>query len=427
MAITDRRIYGLTHASDSSDPAGLDQLYQGWTHGSYNRLSEKQRRVRPEFPYLNPTFLSGTKLNLAIGTSDLRHQLYWWGQPKGWFKERGPAFGVNGSNPSASMLCPKWLNDSGDFRSQTDYLAELQNAALLQLSDRKLDVATMLMEARTTVEWLGARTKTLAEGLHAIRRGKIKDFVKAVNNTPAGVRPRWVKDLKRYKPPRNPKPPPTTKSPFGGDASSRWLEYNYALMPLVYDVVGAAQVLAEYFNGVPISEMWPVRVKLKKLEDISSEMRGSTSLSWRIVTDLEGLAEWRGTIELWYTVDHSWLKSASSLGLIGPGVVWELVPYSFMVDKVIPIGDFIEACTATLGCTFVSGWQLERYKGFLDSTGMRSTESGYVVDKEGSANITFTGFQRTPLTQFPSPRLYLKNPLSLRNAVTTVALIRQLI
>lgn len=393
--------------------------------GFARQKSDTIRRIKPPLPLLNPTNFQGSKASFTHSGAHVRLDNWYNGRITDTTHSVGPCFGLSSANNFGDFGMESFFNGMM-LRSQTDFMAQLKNKSLLELGDRKLDVLTTLAEGAQTAEYLATRVGTLARSLRAIKRGRIKDFVDAVNEKPPGNRPRWVKNIEGYRP-RNPRPLPTTKSPFGGDASSRWLEYNYAVIPVILDVQGAAEALAQYLHEEPDKRGWPLRVKLKKLISLSAVKNLTNSISVAAKSVWKGTGEWRGTIMFWYSVDQSALKRAAALGLISPSVVWEVTPYSFVVDWVVPIGDFLEACTATLGCTFESGWQLERFKGFTFMEEFVGTNTATVVEKPGLGMYSAEGFSRSVLYDFPAPQIYVKNPLSARNALTSAALLRQLI
>lgn len=392
------------------------------TMGGYRAKSDTVRRHKPLLPLLNPTSHSAFKYAISISDTHLVSNNWYWGRITGETHVEGPVT----SGPIGDFGFAPFLSGTG-IRSQTDCMAALKNKALLELSAQKLDVLSTLAEAKETVGWLGSRVETLAHGLRAVKKGRLGDFVKAVNGRTPGPRPRWVKDIARYKPPRNPKPDPTLKSKFGGNAADRWLEYNYALMPVLYDVVGAAQVLADYMADLPDTTGYPLRVKSKEMFDISFSKPGGNGITSRVMTDWVGRVQWNGTLMFWYSVDQRALKKAAEFGLISGQFLWEIMPYSFVVDMVVPIGDFIEACSATLGCSFECGWELERLKGVSILDEITPRYSDMEVIKFGNGLASFTGHDRRVLYDFPAPQLYVRNPLSLRNGATISALLRTLI
>lgn len=119
-------------------------------------------------------------------------------------------------------------------------------------------------------------------------------------------------------------------------------------------------------------------------------------------------------------------EKSSEFGLVTPSVAWELVPWSFVIDMVIPIGDFIEACSASVGCSFESGWERERINATSMLFAIEPRSYEYVVEQKPTGFYSVTGHARNKLYDFPAPQLYVKNPLSLRNGATIAAILRQL-
>lgn len=393
--------------------------------GSARAKTDTVRRHKPPLPLLNPTSHRGVKASIAISDAHVRFDNWYWGQITDTTHSVGPATGL-WSDAQLGEHGLEGFFEGMALRSQTSDMAALRNKALLELSDRKIDLATLLGEARTTMQWFGNRVETLARALRALKRGRVKDFVDAVNDTPPGDRPRWVKDLARHNPSRSPRPVPTTKSPFGGNVADRWMEYNYAVMPVLYDVVGGAQALAQMMSDLPMYGYQQIRVKSKANHAFTHSEPGRNGLNARFDLHWDVFAVWTGTIEFWYRVDLQALKRAAEFGLVTPSVAWELVPWSFVIDMVIPIGDFIEACSASFGCSFESGWERERINATSMLFAMEPRSSQYVVEKKPTGFYSVIGHDRRKLYGFPAPQLYVKNPLSLRNGATIAAILRQL-
>lgn len=102
-----------------------------------------------------------------------------------------------------------------------------------------------------------------------------------------------------------------------------------------------------------------------------------------------------------------------------PLLVYELTPFSFLVDWVLPIGDWIDSIGSTAGWEFYSGYTMER-------TWCRTLFSDQ-VGRSGSSNIEGSRecfqFRRVRLHDFPfPPPPGFKNPWSLKHALNAVAL-----
>jgi hypothetical protein len=132
-----------------------------------------------------------------------------------------------------------------------------------------------------------------------------------------------------------------------------------------------------------------------------------------------------------YRISSPPLKSLASVGISNPLLLaWELVPYSFVVDWFLPIGNYLESLDATNGLTFESGYVtvLEKTVGtiFHDAnTSQSGTRFYYANEMESYNNIRC---QRTVLGSFPQmPYPTFKNPLSSSHVASALALLLQTI
>jgi hypothetical protein len=114
------------------------------------------------------------------------------------------------------------------------------------------------------------------------------------------------------------------------DVSGRWLELQYGWLPLMSDVQEAAKAFAA-LTGKPRTERVSVSLTRKAQRDSSSapsaySCKGTVEERWRILYEMS-----------------EQLSTPRSLGLTDlSSVVWELIPYSFVVDWFIPIGSYLE-------------------------------------------------------------------------------------
>lgn len=136
-------------------------------------------------------------------------------------------------------------------------------------------------------------------------------------------------------------------------AASNWLELQYGWLPLLNDVYAGAQMLA-HMTECPFEEVVRVRrtVKLNGLVGIGSSGFGSVSESWlKVSKGLKAIIKEVNVPKL--------------LGLTDPAsVLWEKLPYSFVADWFIPIGNYLSArgVSQSLAGTFVSS-QKKHYHG----------------------------------------------------------------
>lgn len=128
-----------------------------------------------------------------------------------------------------------------------------------------------------------------------------------------------------------------------GDMAQLWLEFRYAVSPMVYDYQDALNYLYDSALRMPIFR-------------VSS---GATDKWARVIRDPNGYnfaafsaVQVRTTCYYSARAESDALKR---LGLINlPAVLWELTPLSFVVDMVLPVGDFIGNFDAMVGVNVVS-------------------------------------------------------------------------
>lgn len=113
------------------------------------------------------------------------------------------------------------------------------------------------------------------------------------------------------------------------DTSGRWLELQYGWKPLLSDTFEAAKAFEELTSGPRSSRF--VKTRTGKI----SHSFGVTSNG--ISGELRGTVGRRLELEL-----YEQMSVPRQLGLTDPAsLVWELLPYSFVVDWFIPIGTYL--------------------------------------------------------------------------------------
>lgn len=150
----------------------------------------------------------------------------------------------------------------------------------------------------------------------------------------------------------------STRPPQGGvslrkSTSSNWLELQYGWLPLLQDCESAAKFLAHHFS-VPLQHV--VRVSREQSGGHIDNKSGGISLTnQRLYTrvSIKAVLKEKDVVAL--------------SGLLDPlSVIWETLPYSFVIDWFIPIGNFLQArgLAQSLTGTFVtSKKQYASYSG----------------------------------------------------------------
>jgi len=254
--------------------------------------------------------------------------------------------------------------------------------ALNKLADQKVNVGENLATFGQTLRLFAAKTNILVAALKAARNRK--EWQKYLNKS--------ARDLgregrvERY--------------------ARLYIEYVYGLKPLVQDVYTAHQMLTEAARP---TFLLSAHAKASRQSGHPSSFLSGTRAD---VTRTNHSADITVKASLWARIDPEYggIRAVNQLGLINPAALaWELVPWSFVVDWVLPIGPVLYALSARAGLIFVDG-----------SLSMRQRETyvaNYSIDC-GAANsfaekrdaqypVWFNHYERIPIRSWPLPGLWV--------------------
>lgn len=265
-------------------------------------------------------------------------------------------------------------------------LAQAETGALNQLGEGKAELGTMLAESVKTVNLLADRASDLAWLLLFAKRKQWKAI------------PRQFRISRK-------------SLTNGSSAADFWLEYQYGWRPLCADIATLQRLVNDKIEE-------PLLLSAQRTVGSSRTMT-SFPPEAHIPTGYQvgGLISQSTRVILKAQIDRAGLRAAQQHGVVNPLTIgWELVPYSFVVDWFVPVGNTLSALTATAGLTFVDGCKTVR--GELDAT---------VFSGSASAKWDAFSVHRTPYSGFPMPSLYGKrHPFRTSNVLSAIALIRKL-
>jgi len=192
----------------------------------------------------------------------------------------------------------------------------------------------------------------------------------------------------------------------GTSPANAWLQLQYGWKPLMSDLAGLQkQVHKKFLEGTKI--------------EASGFNKSSRSRKWKQNgLDYEMVSESSVKVVLKATIIRERLYGINNWGLINPAsVAWELVPFSFVVDWVMPVGNTLEALTASAGLAFNGGYKNIRKRHTVTAKGssqgsIRDGQNDYSqqsVHQQGYCSWTNTDFQRWKLEAFPWPEFYAGN------------------
>lgn len=318
----------------------------------------------------------------------------------------------SGSNPYET--CNGGTSQSVNGRVSLDYYGlkpRAQNRArakfVSQLREsRSASIGSALGEWRSTLAMIAERAKKLYDAAKAVKRFDIVGAGKALSSSKRDIYLRnWRSDAK--------------------NAADLWLELHFGWVPLLKDIHDGCQVISSPVNP-PVSRITASARAAHQQGFTKVYDSGGSSASRRYLSGLfESYCGIRGKPEL---VNPN-LELAERLGLVNPAVVaWELFPFSFLVDHVVNIGNFLAMYSDALA------WSITDSSTSTLSVCRDGTQKS--EDAIGTAFPLYRDYkqafgavmQRTVGTGLPAVELTFTNPLErlgVERGATYIALLAQ--
>lgn len=211
---------------------------------------------------------------------------------------------------------------------------------------------------------------------------------------------------------------------MSGNVANDWLALQYGWLPLLSDVHGAAELLAKKNTAQP-----PLIIGRgtgrDSLDNQSRTFDAADIGSFKMdLTDQQISSK----CVLRFKVTNELLRTGHQTGITNPLLLgWELVPYSFVVDWFLPVGDFLGRLNYDSGLEFHSGYLVSKAtsQGTVSASsakvfsGVMCTPSGQPLTCE-NVWVKRVPFQIAPRPTLPS----FKDPFSATHVANAVALLR---
>lgn len=280
--------------------------------------------------------------------------------------------------------------DGSDFVESIDRKNEVIDKALIGLGDTRSQLLQNLATAVHTHHMIASRAVDLANLLHAARK---KDPVRAYRILKhALTRPRGIRDA--------------------------YLEWQYGWKPLVSDLAGLFSVIKDNLKNIK-----PPLVTGRGHASSSASMEYEHA-GYKVKTSVD--ASYYCKIIATVSDTDGFFRTAHQLGLDDPlWIAWDLVPYSFITDWFIPVGNYLEAMNATVGLSFVTGYWSHKQK--YSASCERQFDASTEVITPFGGEVEGESYRRYAFGEFPSAGLYWsQSPFSSTHVTEALALIRKL-
>lgn len=284
---------------------------------------------------------------LEVWTQEERHQMM-----------SGFANDYYNQNSSSHTYTSSYLPGRGDpiiERLHSEAIVEAQNKFLDEVSGIRVNLLDIY---RTRIEAANMVAKNARKLVHAfllLKRGKWRQFCRTLGIS--AKKPRRGQD----------------------NIPALWLEYSFGWVPLLTDIY---TMLNNTFN---VPSAFVRQVYRKDYPDVLLYEEPNT----RIYRD--GTFQVRGVAAGIVYVDVPAIYAASQYGITNPlATAWEALPFSFVVDWFVPVGDFINSLGATGGLKFkdYSLTSTINWSGKITATYRYSTWDSW--EDAGSGDSTYT-------------------------------------
>jgi len=251
-------------------------------------------------------------------------------------------------------------------------------ASLVRTADGKLlarlkgmnwNAAVSLAELGETARFVASTAKELFDYYKLARKGDLLGLANLYHNRDARGKRR---------------------PPFPERVTNRYLAFRFAVRPIVSDL----EAVLDDFHSSGVKPA--IQLVTAKAEAHQSAFRREPDYQGNPALPIHYIAQDDVTVRrgVYFTVSPD-LQRWKSLGFTNlASVLWELTPYSFMVDRILPIGQFINSLDAAIGVGVVMDWRAQKRTG----SGTRSIADGFVRTKTDT-------YSRSVQLGLPSPVL----------------------
>lgn len=208
----------------------------------------------------------------------------------------------------------------------------------------------------------------------------------------------------------------TQKYGVANSLSSLWLEFWFGWKPLVSDIYSAAEVLEEPLPNT--------RVRARGTAVVS----GRSGNPAPYYSELNHTWKYSVTVSLGadVAVTNPNLRFLEQMGLLNPAVVvWDAVPWSFVLDWFGGISSYLGSLSTFAGLTAYNGYIAKKAAG--SNTMEWKFGAGYLGNKTPTGAFGQATFKsRTSTSTFPRPPLRISLPdLAPTRALTAISLLTQ--
>lgn len=205
------------------------------------------------------------------------------------------------------------------------------------------------------------------------------------------------------------------RTPISKKVASQWLQYQYGWKILISDIHGLSSELNQALaNGIILHASTAIHEHYVKSSKVFIPTYAGVETDfgpYRVQTSK--YVSRRGKCR--YVIRSAAIKQLSQLGITNPALlIWELIPYSFVVDWMIPVGDWLASLDSLAGVESLVVNRGYRITKTNTVRGNQLVEQNIILSRKASSGSLAT------------PRLAYKPSTNLKAVLNGLALLRQL-
>lgn len=214
-----------------------------------------------------------------------------------------------------------------------DVRKRAENAFLEDVASVRVNLLDLYRTRIETANMVVKNMHKLVNAYRCLKKGKWRQFQRTLGFTASRPKKNW------------------------DNIPALWLEYSYGWAPLINDVY---TMLNKPFEApkmyVRRKYSYQSEKQLTKYVDKPSSGTGCKPYPGpsKVLNICNYVTTYRGVTSGYITVDAPALQAISQYGLNNPTLtVWEAIPFSFVFDWFVPIGNYLEMMGATAGLKFI--------------------------------------------------------------------------
>jgi len=306
--------------------------------------------------------------------------------------------------------CGLWLGNYPDplslpgYALGTNVVHRAETECLAKVRTLQVQYGVAIVEAQRSVETIRDLALSGVSILRDIKKGRVSSFLKTSGYSKTGTK-RAAKKVASL-------------------SASGWLQYNYAVKPIILDIGGA---ITDIQNG--LSKDGSHVTAIRNIKTNFSDR--DTVIFDQLIRVNRNVSGFRGVkVRLDYSMSSEWTNKVMDSGVLRfDEIAWEFVPWSFVIDWALPIGTTLAALGAGAGLDFKAGTKTSysQSESYTNGSVGRSYDRSNTGQRYGNCNLNSSQYvnsmARSVYQTPPEASLYVKNPISTSHATSALALL----